>query len=263
MGRRQITLLVVAAVALAGAQASAAPMAQITVYAAASLTDVFPKIDGAPRYSFAGSNTLSAQIQQGAPGDTIGTVAVTSQDVLCVYDMQLASFDQQLTFTETSRSAVPESAVQDTCRDNNDEQTLTLNDSGQMQWSYNQQSATLQAAPAGDQLVPQNLLGTWVDDYVNRDDVEMRDTAVVEQGTTGDPVLTFSITDFINTCTWQNRLVQAEQDRILVGPDSLVEAESDAGCNTGVAFWVYEEGGVLYFQLTNDPDGNPYPVEPN
>src|SRR5690606_32548915 len=125
---------------------------------------------------------------------TIGTVAVTSQDVLCVYDMQLASFDQQLTFTETSRSAVPESAVQDTCRDNNDEQTLTLNDSGQMQWSYNQQSATLQAAPAGDQLVPQNLLGTWVDDYVNRrDDVEMRDTAVVEQGTTGDPVLTFSI----------------------------------------------------------------------
>jgi molybdate transport system substrate-binding protein len=77
MGRRPVTLLVVAAVALLGAQASAAPTAQITVYAAASLTDVFPKIDGSPRYSFGGSNTLAAQIQQGAPADVFASANMT------------------------------------------------------------------------------------------------------------------------------------------------------------------------------------------
>lgn len=41
----------------------------LTVYAAASLTDVFPKIDRAPRYSFAGSDQLALQIRQGAPVD--------------------------------------------------------------------------------------------------------------------------------------------------------------------------------------------------
>jgi molybdate transport system substrate-binding protein len=42
---------------------------QVTVFAAASLTEVFPKIDRAPRYSFAGSDQLAFQIQQGAPAD--------------------------------------------------------------------------------------------------------------------------------------------------------------------------------------------------
>jgi molybdate transport system substrate-binding protein len=40
-----------------------------TVYAAASLTDAFPKIGPSAKYSFAGSNTLEAQIRQGAPAD--------------------------------------------------------------------------------------------------------------------------------------------------------------------------------------------------
>jgi molybdate transport system substrate-binding protein len=57
--------------------ASAATHAQITVFAAASLTDVFPKIDGAERYSFGGSNTLSAQIQQGAPADVFASANTT------------------------------------------------------------------------------------------------------------------------------------------------------------------------------------------
>jgi len=43
------------------------------VYAAASLTDVFPKIDSTNRYSFGGSNTLAAQIQQGAPADVFAS----------------------------------------------------------------------------------------------------------------------------------------------------------------------------------------------
>ena len=40
-----------------------------TVYAAASLTDVFPRIAPTPRYSFAGSDQLALQIRQGAPAD--------------------------------------------------------------------------------------------------------------------------------------------------------------------------------------------------
>jgi molybdate transport system substrate-binding protein len=41
----------------------------LTVYAAASLTDVFPTIDPAPAYNFAGSDELATQIREGAPAD--------------------------------------------------------------------------------------------------------------------------------------------------------------------------------------------------
>jgi molybdate transport system substrate-binding protein len=47
------------------------------VFAASSLTDVFPKIDGAERYSFGGSNALAAQIQQGAPADVFASANMT------------------------------------------------------------------------------------------------------------------------------------------------------------------------------------------
>ncbi|HEY7397302.1 MAG TPA: molybdate ABC transporter substrate-binding protein [Gaiellaceae bacterium] len=57
--------------------AGAASKAQITVYAAASLTDVFPKIDSTEKYSFGGSNTLAAQIQQGAPADVFASANLT------------------------------------------------------------------------------------------------------------------------------------------------------------------------------------------
>ena len=42
---------------------------KITVFAAASLTQTLPAIDRHPRYSFAGSDQLALQIQQGAPAD--------------------------------------------------------------------------------------------------------------------------------------------------------------------------------------------------
>src|SRR6185295_9189589 len=58
-------------------QASARPSAQLTVYAAASLTDVFPKIDPSQRYQFGGSNTLAAQIAQGAPADVFASANTT------------------------------------------------------------------------------------------------------------------------------------------------------------------------------------------
>src|SRR4051812_2521867 len=62
-----LALLLVASV---GASA-AGP--RVTVLAAASLTDVFPQIDPAPRYSFAGSNQLAAQIEHGAPADVFAS----------------------------------------------------------------------------------------------------------------------------------------------------------------------------------------------
>jgi molybdate transport system substrate-binding protein len=72
-------LLVVPAIAVAllAGQASARSNAQINVYAAASLTDVFPKIDSAQRYQFGGSNTLAAQITQGAPADVFASANMT------------------------------------------------------------------------------------------------------------------------------------------------------------------------------------------
>jgi molybdate transport system substrate-binding protein len=46
-----------------------------TVFAAASLTESFPKIDPRARYSFGGSNTLVLQIRQGAPADVVASAA--------------------------------------------------------------------------------------------------------------------------------------------------------------------------------------------
>ena len=60
-----------AAVFVGGSSATSPP--RLTVFAAASLTNVFPTIDGHARYSFGGSNTLAAQIQQGLPADVFAS----------------------------------------------------------------------------------------------------------------------------------------------------------------------------------------------
>lgn len=56
--------------------------ARITVLAAASLTDVFPRIDSHPRYSFAGSDELALQIRQGAPADVFAAASPKYPDAL-------------------------------------------------------------------------------------------------------------------------------------------------------------------------------------
>ena len=43
--------------------------AQMNVFAAASLTEAFPKFDGGQKYNFAGTDALAAQIRLGAPAD--------------------------------------------------------------------------------------------------------------------------------------------------------------------------------------------------
>ena len=59
----------VAALALAAAATAATADEPPTVYAAASLTEVLPRIAPDARFQFAGSNQLAFQIRQGAPAD--------------------------------------------------------------------------------------------------------------------------------------------------------------------------------------------------
>ena len=66
---RRLVLALAAAVTALALPASTSAGGGITVFAAASLTQVFPRIDRAPRYSFAGSDQLALQLQQGAPAD--------------------------------------------------------------------------------------------------------------------------------------------------------------------------------------------------
>jgi molybdate transport system substrate-binding protein len=82
MRTRALLLATACVVTLAALAAStdrvhAAARAQLTVFAASSLTDAFPRIDPAERYSFGGSNTLAAQIQQGAPADVFASANMT------------------------------------------------------------------------------------------------------------------------------------------------------------------------------------------
>jgi molybdate transport system substrate-binding protein len=63
---KRLLAIVVAALALPASVSGGTP---ITVFAASSLTEVFPRIAASQRYSFAGSDQLALQIRQGAPVD--------------------------------------------------------------------------------------------------------------------------------------------------------------------------------------------------
>ena len=70
---------VLALIALAAAVSGASARSQrsATVYAAASLTDAFPKIAPGAKFSFAGSNALATQIRKGAPADVFASANMT------------------------------------------------------------------------------------------------------------------------------------------------------------------------------------------
>jgi molybdate transport system substrate-binding protein len=68
--------LLVVLVAPASSATRHAARTQVTVYAAASLTNVFPAI-AHEMYSFGGSNALAAQITQGAPADVFASANMT------------------------------------------------------------------------------------------------------------------------------------------------------------------------------------------
>jgi molybdate transport system substrate-binding protein len=69
----RLALVALLAAVVAGTALAQRETSRATVYAAASLTDVFPKIAPQARFSFAGSNALAAQIRQGAPADVFAS----------------------------------------------------------------------------------------------------------------------------------------------------------------------------------------------
>ena len=71
MRRTTLAAMLAAAVALAAPAAAQA----VNVYAATSMTNVFPALDKAPKYSFGGSNTLQLQIERGAPADVFASAS--------------------------------------------------------------------------------------------------------------------------------------------------------------------------------------------
>lgn len=68
--------------AVAFAHAKSTPRPRLTVFAASSLTNVFPKIDRRAHYSFGGSNALASQIQQGLPADVFASANTTLPEQL-------------------------------------------------------------------------------------------------------------------------------------------------------------------------------------
>jgi molybdate transport system substrate-binding protein len=78
---RRAAVLTAALLALALPAATSA-VSGITVFAAASLTEVVPKIDGGPRYSFAGSDALALQIRNGAPADVFASASPLQPEAL-------------------------------------------------------------------------------------------------------------------------------------------------------------------------------------
>ena len=77
---RRTTLAIIAA-ALAALAAPAAASA-LNVYAATSLTNVFPALNKRPTYSFGGSNTLQTQIERGAPADVFASASPNEAQAL-------------------------------------------------------------------------------------------------------------------------------------------------------------------------------------
>ena len=80
-----VTALFAGLLALALASSSPArelDSGRLAVFAAASLTEVFPKINDQPRYSFAGSDQLAGQIQFGARADVFAAASPKYPDLL-------------------------------------------------------------------------------------------------------------------------------------------------------------------------------------
>ena len=87
--------LALGAVASSAGSAGASARAPLTIYAAASLTDVFTALDSSQRYSFAGSKTLETQIRNGAPADIFASAAPLNTQRL----FRAGLVEQPVTFT--------------------------------------------------------------------------------------------------------------------------------------------------------------------
>jgi molybdate transport system substrate-binding protein len=70
---KRLALILLASLATASAATAGPP--RLTVLAASSLTDAFPALDHAERYSFGGSDQLAFQLRQGAPADVFAAAS--------------------------------------------------------------------------------------------------------------------------------------------------------------------------------------------
>lgn len=77
-----IALVLAVGASARGTSAHIEGSGRLTVFAASSLTDVFPKMDPRPRYGFAGSDQLAAQIQLGAPVDIFAAASPKYPELL-------------------------------------------------------------------------------------------------------------------------------------------------------------------------------------
>jgi molybdate transport system substrate-binding protein len=77
-----LAVILAAGAASTGTSAHVEGSGRLTVFAAASLTDVIPKIDPRPRYGFAGSDQLAFQIQQDAPADIFAAASPKYPELL-------------------------------------------------------------------------------------------------------------------------------------------------------------------------------------
>ena len=97
--RNRLTLLLAALLVgvttVAGASARSTATPPLTIYAAASLTEVFRAFDGAQTYNFAGSNALEMQIRNGAPADVFASAAPLNTQRL----FRAGLVDKPVTFT--------------------------------------------------------------------------------------------------------------------------------------------------------------------
>jgi molybdate transport system substrate-binding protein len=77
-----LALALVAAFSTSATAGSKRRTAQLTVFAAASLTEAFPKFDSGEKYNFAGSDALAAQIRLGAPADIFAAASPDAPQAL-------------------------------------------------------------------------------------------------------------------------------------------------------------------------------------
>ncbi len=90
-----LVALLIGVTAVAGASARSTATPPLTIYAAASLTEVFRAFDGAQTYNFAGSNALETQIRNGAPADIFASAAPLNTQRL----FRAGLVDKPVTFT--------------------------------------------------------------------------------------------------------------------------------------------------------------------